>query len=466
MNKWEEDLRSKLSSYNPQPPAGMWEKLEVGLSKKQQAEASPSDRPKRKRLTRRLLYVLSPIAAAACLVLALLPLRHGQGYVEREGKPSLLGAGTKSQGRQSASANTEAGSPVPHEDKALAQVVPVLRKGMVAAKDVEKENGDEVESSRGGNHISRQAIATYNLEVDPKAENDSVATASARRNSGEAMMYVAKAKSGRAVSAPASRHEKSSSGLSFALSLQGSPSEEDFMAGSYVGTLSASPVMSRPQAGGSGSAIEVGKPGVEKPSPDDGGIAKPGDAYTSVLLNNLRNDVSTETRHRLPLTFAVTVAYPFAKNFSVDASLVYTHASSDFRSGSVSDYYATKQKLDYFGPALHLGWTFLETRPLTAYLRAGMTLQGCVSGSQRTDYVVSGRSSADETSVGIGKGLWQASADASFGVQFNILPSLGIYVEPGVSRYIDDGSSLSTYAHDHPTAFSLKAGLRFTLPKK
>ena len=466
MNKWEEDLRSKLSSYNPQPPAGMWEKLEGGLSKEQQAGTSPSDRLKRAKLTRRLLYVLSPVAAAACLVLALLPLHHSQGNVEREGKQSLLGAGMNSQGWQSVSADAELGSPATHENVALAQAVPLVQEETAATRGVENDNIDGGENSNGEEKNSRHAIATYNLDIDTRTGKDSVTTASARNNRDGAVMYVAKARSRKGESAPTPHHGKSSSGLSFALSLQGSPNAENFMAGSYVGTLSASPVVSRPQAGGSESAIEVGKPGVENPSPDDGGIAKPGDAYTSVLLNNLRNDVSTVTRHRLPLTFAVTVAYPFAKNFSVDASLVYTHASSDFRSGSVSDYYATKQKLDYFGPALHLGWTFLETHPFTAYLRAGMTLQGCVSGNQKTDYVVSGRSSADEISVGIGKGLWQASADASLGMQFNIIPSLGIYVEPGVSRYIDDGSSLSTYAHDHPTAFSLKAGLRFTLPKK
>lgn len=466
MNKWEEDLRSKLASYKPEPPVGMWKKLEGRLSAQVDTKASPAPERKRTKRTRRLLFVLSPIAAAACLILALQPLRQSHAPGSQSDPHFALEGRTNPSRHQSLSSKTDAEGIATHEDRTLAQAAYSMKKEVAPATNEEMSKVEGLASIDNKGENPSQAVAAFRMRNGAATKGDSISTATASDNSDGAVVYVAKASSNRSQAVPTPHSGKDRGGMSFALSLQGSPTADNFTAGSYVGLLSASPVMGSPQAGKGEAGIEVGKPGDGKPAPDEGGVAKPGDAYTSVLLNNLRNEVATETHHRLPLTFAVTVAYPLAKGFSLDASLVYTHASSDFRSGSPTDYYFTKQKLDYFGPALHIGWNFLHTRPVTAYLRAGMTLQGCVSGNQRTNYVVSDRPVTDEVEVGVGKGLWQASADAAVGVQLNLIPSLGIYVEPGVSRYIDDRSSLSTYAHDHPTAFSLKAGLRFTLPKK
>lgn len=466
MNKLEEILRSKLASYRPEPPVGMWEKLDGRLSEQVDTKASPAVERKRTKRTRRLLFVLSPIAAAACLILALLPLRKSHAPGAQSDSHFALEGRTKPSRHQSVASKTDAEGITTHEDRTLAQAAPSMRNEMAQATNEEISKVEELASIDNKGDNPGQAITAFRMRNGAATKGDSIPTATASDNSDGAVVYVAKARSNRPQALPTSHGRKDRGGVSFALSLQGSPTADNFTAGSYVGLLSAAPVMGSPQASKGESGIEVGKPGDGKPAPDEGGVTKPGDAYTSVLLNNLRNEVATETHHRLPLTFAVTVAYPLAKGFSLDASLVYTHASSDFRSGSQTDYYYTKQKLDYLGPALHIGWNFLDTRPVTAYLRSGMTLQGCVSGNQRTNYVVSGRPATDEVEVGVGKGLWQASADAAVGLQLNLIPSLGIYVEPGVSRYVDDRSSLSTYAHDHPTAFSLKAGLRFTLPKK
>lgn len=466
MNKWEEDLRSKLSSYSPEPPAGVWKKMEGELSKPQKAEVSSADEPKRSKRVRRLLFVLSPVAAAACLVLALLPLRQAQGPVASKELPSAFADGEKLNNSKPVASETDVADIEQQENMALAQSVP-NRTRLKANASV--SNRVDYEDARGGGREETNApmaVASFMASGVDSAEGNGDSTVNALRKNEDAVMYIAKSNSSSDIPVSVTHREHNDKRLSFAFSMQGSPTADELLAGSYSNTLSATSTMNSSNVGKGESAVEVSKPGEEMPMPDDGGITKPGDAYTSVLLNNLRNEVATETRHRLPLSFALTVAYPLSKKISFDASLVYTHASSDFRSGSESDFYFTKQKLDYLGPALHLGWSFLDTRPVTAYVRAGMTLQGCISGNQKTNYVVSGRTSSDEVEVGVGKGLWQASADASVGVQFNIIPSLGIYVEPGVSRYVDDGSSLSTYAHEHQTAFSLKAGLRFTLPRK
>ena len=51
------------------------------------------------------------------------------------------------------------------------------------------------------------------------------------------------------------------------------------------------------------------------------------------------------------------------------------------------------------------------------------------------------------------------------GVQVNITPQIGLYAEPGIAYYFDDGSDVETIRKEHPLNFNLQVGLRFSLTK-
>ena len=55
----------------------------------------------------------------------------------------------------------------------------------------------------------------------------------------------------------------------------------------------------------------------------------------------------------------------------------------------------------------------------------------------------------------------QWSVNASAGVQFDIVPSVGVYAEPGISYYFDNGSDIRTIYKDEPLNFNLNVGMRF-----
>ena len=57
----------------------------------------------------------------------------------------------------------------------------------------------------------------------------------------------------------------------------------------------------------------------------------------------------------------------------------------------------------------------------------------------------------------------QWSANASMGMQFNINKTVGLYAEPGISYYFDNGSDIKTIYGDKPLNFNLNVGLRFRL---
>lgn len=59
----------------------------------------------------------------------------------------------------------------------------------------------------------------------------------------------------------------------------------------------------------------------------------------------------------------------------------------------------------------------------------------------------------------------QWSLSAAAGAQFKITEKLGIYAEPGVVYYFDDGSNVNTIRKEHPFNFNIQLGVRFTLPK-
>lgn len=69
----------------------------------------------------------------------------------------------------------------------------------------------------------------------------------------------------------------------------------------------------------------------------------------------------------------------------------------------------------------------------------------------------------EEENVKVKPLQWSLSATA--GAQFKITEKLGIYAEPGVVYYFDDGSNVNTIRKEHPFNFNIQLGVRFTLPK-
>ena len=57
----------------------------------------------------------------------------------------------------------------------------------------------------------------------------------------------------------------------------------------------------------------------------------------------------------------------------------------------------------------------------------------------------------------------QWSLNAAVGAQFNILPQLGLYVEPGGSFYFDDGTTIENIYKEKPLNFSIELGLRVSI---
>lgn len=150
--------------------------------------------------------------------------------------------------------------------------------------------------------------------------------------------------------------------------------------------------------------------------------------------------------HKQPLNFGISVRKNLAKGFSVESGLTYTYLASDVRYEGSSE--KISQKLHYIGIPVRANWNFVNTKNFAMYVSAGGAIEKCVYGKIGTE---------SETVKPV-----QLSVMGAVGAQYNINDRVGLYVEPGVSYFFDDGSSIQTIRKENPCNFTLQAGIRLT----
>ena len=59
-------------------------------------------------------------------------------------------------------------------------------------------------------------------------------------------------------------------------------------------------------------------------------------------------------------------------------------------------------------------------------------------------------------------GPLQLSVNAGIGAEWRFIPTLSLFVEPGLGYYFDNHSTIPTFYQEHPLSFNLNLGLRFS----
>ena len=157
-----------------------------------------------------------------------------------------------------------------------------------------------------------------------------------------------------------------------------------------------------------------------------------------------------------PISFGLSVNIPISSKFSVSTGVVYNRLSSDFTSIANSLVYERQQKLHYVGIPLTVQYNVWQWHGLNVYATAG----------GQADFNVKAYMTTEGTETKLEKDNLQWSVNAALGVQYNFIPQLGIYVEPGIKHYFDNGSHIQNYFKHRPTNFNLQIGLRLNMGKK
>lgn len=182
------------------------------------------------------------------------------------------------------------------------------------------------------------------------------------------------------------------------------------------------------------------------------------EAYRQVVYNNFTKEATTDVKHHMPVTVGASVRFALSKQFAIETGLNYTLLSSDLKAGKNS-HYVQEQKLHYLGIPVKGSWMFFDKKYISLYLSAGGAMEKSVSGKLKNTYIVEGKDVETESSDLDVKPL-QWSVTSAVGVQYNATKHLGIYLEPGVSYYFDDGSDVQTIRKEKPFNFNLQLGFR------
>ena len=178
-------------------------------------------------------------------------------------------------------------------------------------------------------------------------------------------------------------------------------------------------------------------------------------------------EVNDSYTHKMPVKLGLTARYAFTNLLGIESGLTYSLLQSEIKRGSESTTGAwsnSDQTLHYLGVPLNLTFNFLNSRYVDVYASAGGMMEFGVKGSiKTTDHLNNSMTSTHQNAITPKGLLWSVNATA--GVQVNVLPSLGIYVEPGMSHHFkNDRQPRSSYT-DRPTNFALGFGLRYTFRK-
>ena len=199
-------------------------------------------------------------------------------------------------------------------------------------------------------------------------------------------------------------------------------------------------------------------------------LSSPGVADTKdspmLDMNTINRDIETKTEydHHLPIRIGLSVAYALTDRLSISSGLTYTRLASDIKDASRESKYIGEQRLHYVGIPVNVSYKVASFRWLGLYGTAGVLAEKCVSGTTDEGYVENNTMKYTNTHDISSKPL-QMSVNAGVGIQFDIIDNVGIYAEPGLSYYFDDGSELQTIYKEKPLNFNLNVGVRFKLSK-
>lgn len=175
--------------------------------------------------------------------------------------------------------------------------------------------------------------------------------------------------------------------------------------------------------------------------------------FMVVKLNNKESLI--DSKHHFPVSVGLQVGVPLLPRLSLTTGVVYTQTSSDFTYQDGSGQMVVNQSLHYVGIPVGLSYEVWGISRLHTYVNVGG--EGAVNVKNKT--------LMDGNREDVGRDKMQWSANASLGIQFDVIPQLGIYAEPGAKYYFDNGSHIDNVFKDKKLNFNFQFGLRWNIGK-
>ena len=429
---WKEDIHDRLGNFETDAPDGLWEAIHQRMAQTEPAQAEKRQTP----------FVLQPaLRRTACAAAACLALIAGYQYFADGGKETVNGVKVAQGGVAdiptsryvAKNAVAPAATVYAQTQNSPAVLQPNGRVEQTADAIAQPTQNDESAQISTPQHLNISTSQPHNpstpQHLNPSTSQPHNPSTSQPHNPSTSLLAYTPADNSRG------RHE-----------------------GAARWTLSTSAMTGM----GASSVTNSTATYVEAVGPDD--VMWADNPQLGIGIFNQGKSVKTEYKHRLPVRVGINVAYRLTDRLSVESGVSYTRLSSDMKDGTKDNYSSGSQKLDYIGVPLNVKYRAFGYRRLSVYASAGLLTEKCVSGKTTHEYVINGEKKKHEAEDVAAK-PWQLSVNAALGAQFDVLRNVGVYVEPGVSYYFDDRSTLSTIYKEKPLNFNLNLGVRYTIGK-
>lgn len=398
-NDWTRQLHERLDNHKTAVPDGVWDDIERRL-----------DATRRPRRPRRALLVASWLTAAAAVALLLVGVFH---HNETALTPVAIQKATAERG-------------IAPADNVSPATIQSSVGTLTALATVERSVRDVAEYSDVGEEMPQQSVASV-PEVDATVSSEPGEEAAVQ--TAETPMYREKKVS--AVSPSAQSWEQSSMRTPARRASQWSVD-------AYAGNAVA-------QSQGMTGSLSV----LSSRAPS-------ADCKGGVCVDNpplLLADYKEVKHHNPPLSFGVSLAYGLTDRLALRSGLVYTRVTSDFIHVLGTDELTDRQTLHYIGVPLALNCKVWGNRSVHTYATVGAQLDFNVKATL-------------DTSAGEGtmhKDRPQFSGNAAVGIEYDIVPQVGLYAEPGVRYYFDNRSTVENVFKTRPWAFNMQMGVRINV---
>ena len=179
-------------------------------------------------------------------------------------------------------------------------------------------------------------------------------------------------------------------------------------------------------------------------------------AASNAQINGGRMEANYE--HQLPISLQLSLSRQLSEQLSVETGLSYTLLKSSNTTGSPIAYIQEQQRLHYLGIPLRMGWQWYNHAPLSLYTSAGMMMEVPVHSTLSVNHINNGMNTYN-TREKLSLPL-QWSTSLGIGLQYDITPHIGFYIEPSLQYFFNDGSEIKSYRTEHRFNITLPLGIR------
>ncbi len=174
-------------------------------------------------------------------------------------------------------------------------------------------------------------------------------------------------------------------------------------------------------------------------------------------MNNTPNDYYSnsheQTKHHLPISVGVAISYQINEKWAIESGMNYIKVHSDFVQIMGRNAVMSQQSLHYMGIPLRMRYRLWNYKKLNIYGTAGSEVNVNVKARYETEAM----------EQPIEKDRLQWALHTAMGFQYDLLPNLGAYVEPGLKYYFENGSHLENIFKDKPLSCHLQLGIRYSI---